>query len=112
MKRYALAVEVRDAEEDSHVTDLLDAAGMKWWHYVRGFWLVVAEDDRVPQKITGILSGSPRLADRPHFILNADEPTAWWGAVSAPAAADSARFLQEDWDARVPDRSHHAALSP
>ena len=112
MKRYALAVEVRNAEEDSHVTDLLDAAGLRWWHYIRGFWLIVTEEDLPPQSITALLSKSERVGGRGHFVLDADSPGEWGGAVSARGAESSTRFLLEDWEPKLSGRRHHTALSP
>ena len=108
-----MGVDVDHAGEDSAVTDFLTGLGLRWWHWTRGMWLVVADDPAVTAAtLAHALNYSPRLPRNGVFVLDADDPRAFAGFVAAPGPADrttALRFLREDWAGKVSDRSRTTA---
>ena len=111
--RLIVGVDVDDPGQDSAVTRFLTERRLRWWHWTRGMWLVVADDPAVTAAtLASALNDSPKLPRNGVFVLDADDPRAFAGFVAAPEPADRAaalRFLREAWAGKVSDRSRTTA---
>ena len=115
VRRLVVGVDVDDPVEDATVTDFLTEHQLRWWHWTRGMWLVLADDPGTTAETLGhALNKAPRLPKNGIFVFDVDNPRSFAGFVDAPDAAGrraALRFLKEDWGRRLPDPTRPPAVT-
>ena len=100
-RRFIVGVDVDDPDQDSAVTDYFIQQRLRWWHWTRGMWLVVTEDEAVTAAtLADALNTAPGLPRNGVFVLDADDPRSFAGYVAAPEPEHKAaalKFLREQW---------------
>lgn len=97
-KRFVLAIEGLNADEQKQVTELI-SDGYSWWHWIDGFWLVVDNTGELtPTKLREMTKGVNENSTR--LVIEISDSQNWSGYGPNSENRNMFDWLHGTWDSK------------
>lgn len=94
-KRFAVAIDSMNAEDDQKLLDFVKANGYGWWHWIDNFWLLTTYNSSVTS--VTLRDSLGQIIPKNKIVIEVSDGTAWAGFGPTGENKNMFSWLHDTW---------------